>query len=125
AVLSSTRTRGPDAVTNLTATAQSNGDIWLSWSAPGEPFYNPLGSGSQYAIEWATYTVVWSTSNAADTSSTATWHVYIATSGVSPGDSQLYVSTGLAGNMTYQFRLWTMDPAGAWSPISNSTGATV
>ncbi len=124
-ILSSTRTRGPDAVTNFSAVAQSNGDMNLTWSAPGDPYYNPLGAGSQYAIEWATYTVVWSTSNAGDTSSTNTWHVYIATNGVHPGDQQLYISTGLVGNITYHFRLWTMDPEGAWSSISNATSTTV
>jgi hypothetical protein len=116
---------GPAAVTNLTATAQSNGNVNVTWSAPLDTAYNPLGSGSQFAIEWATYTVVWSTSNANDTFSTDTWHVYIATSGVNPGDSETYISTALAGNVTYNFELWTQDPGGYWSPISNSTSATV
>ncbi len=115
----------PSAITDFSAAAQSDGTVLLTWSAPLDPDDNPLGSGSQYAIEWATYTVAWSTSSAGDVISSDTWHVYIATSGVNPGDSQLYVSTMQAGNFTYNFRIWTKDPIGLWSPISNSTSVTI
>jgi hypothetical protein len=115
----------PYDITTLNATTQPDGSVTLTWNATLDPDDNPLLEGSQFAIEWATYSVVWSTSNAGDTSSTNTWHVYIATSGVFAGDPQLYISTGLAGSVNYSFRIWTKDPLGYWSPISNSASAIV
>src|SRR5581483_11187157 len=53
----------PYPIDDLAASAQSDGTVVLTWTAPGDPDDNPMGTGSQFAIEWATYTaVVWSTS---------------------------------------------------------------
>ena len=113
----------PGGVADLTATAQLNGDVWLTWSAPLDADDNPLGSGSQYAIEWSTYAVVWSTANAGDTGYLSTNHIYLSTSTVNAGDPQIFVSTGLTGGVSYYFRLWTEDPQGYWTQ-SLSNGAT-
>jgi|GEM_PF-4576455 len=113
------------AITTMTATPELNGDITLRWMAPTDPDDNPFGSGSQYAIEWATYTVVWSTVNVGDSGYALTHHLYLSTSAVNSGDTQVVVSTGLTGNVPYQFRLWIADPLGVWSPVSNAATATV
>jgi fibronectin-binding autotransporter adhesin len=116
----------PNDVTDLSAAAQANGDVTLTWTAPADADDNPLGSGSRYVIEWSTYAVAWSTSNAGDTGYGLTNHVTISTSGVSPGDSQVVISTGLTGNTTYYFRIWTQDPLAIWSQaLSNGTTAPV
>jgi len=116
----------PAAVTNFSAAPQSDGSVRLLWSAPLDADDNPLGAGSRYAIEWATYTVVWSTSNAADTGYALTNHVYVSTSGVNAGDSQVVISTGLSGGATYYFSVWTQDPLGYWSAgLSNGATAPV
>jgi len=116
----------PGDITDFSAAPQLNGTVNLTWSAPLDPDDNPLGVGSQYAIQWATYTVVWSTSNVGETLSTGTWHMYVATSNVSPGSGQVFVSTSLAGGMTYFFKIWTQDPAGQWSAgLSNTASGSV
>lgn len=116
----------PGDITNLSASAQFNGDVLLSWSAPSDPDGTSYGSGSQFAIEWSTYAVSWSTSNTSDTGYTFTHHVYISTQGVNAGDPQVYVSTGLTGKTTYYFRVWTQDAYGTWSTgISNGSTSTV
>lgn len=115
----------PLAVTNFLATPQNDGTVFLTWSAPDDADDNPMSSGSQYVIEWATYSIAGSTSNAGDTGYTATQHIFISTSGATAGDAQIYVSTGLIGNVAYNFRLWTQDSLGLWSGVSNVSTATV
>lgn len=114
----------PEDITTLNGSAESNGDVLLTWQTPLDSDDNPLGSGSQYVIQWATYTVNWTTSTASDTQSTHTWHVAIATSNTAAGSAQSAVIPGLTGNITYFFRIWTQDPLGYWSP-GLSNGATV
>jgi GH24 family phage-related lysozyme (muramidase) len=115
----------PGAVSDLVAEAQMNGDVILSWSAPLDADDDPLGSGSQFAIQWSTWSVAYSTSNTGDTGYKLTYHVYIATSGAGSGSAHVYISTGLTGNKDYNFRIWTRDPLGYWSAISNAANATV
>jgi len=117
----------PGPITDLVANAQLDGDILLSWTAPVDPDDNPLGVGSQYAVQWATYSAVaLTTSSVADTGFTLTQHQYISTSAVSAGTYQVRMSTGLTGGTTYYYRVWTMDPLGIWSmDIPNQAEAVV
>jgi hypothetical protein len=69
--------------------------------------------------------VAYSTSNLGDTGYVYTYHVYLSTQGVGEGVAQVHVSTGLTGNTPYNFRVWTKDPMGYWSPISNAANTTV
>jgi len=86
--------------------------VKLSWLAPGDDEYTgTLPSGSQYKIQYATY-------------SNTTWdknyaQVTISTSGVSPGTQVSYVITGLAEGVTFYFRIWTADEVPNWSDLSN------
>lgn len=105
----------PNTVTTLSAGRQLNGDVALTWTVPSDPDDSPLGAGSTYAIQWATYTVAWSTSAVGDTGQTATKHIYLSTGPITAGNSSVYFSTGLLGNVTYYFQVWTRDPLGLWS----------
>lgn len=106
----------PNAIATLDTAPQLDGTLNVLWTSAGDSDDNPLGVGSQYVIEWATFsTVAWSTSTAIDTGQQLTHHIFISTSGVHGGDSQVYVSTGLSGGGTYYFQIWTKDPTGIWS----------
>ena len=106
----------PNAITTLLATALLTGDVRLNWTATLDPDDSPLGVGSQFVIEWATYTAVnWSTSTVGDTGQTGTSHFFISTSAVSAGNLEVALSTGLLANVTYYFQIWTKDPIGTWS----------
>ncbi len=107
----------PAAVTDLAAAPGENpGEISLSWHAPGNNgSIGPLLAGSSYFIQFATYSIQWSTANA---------QVLIGTDTVNPGDFQTSLLTGLIPGGTYFVYIWTSDD---WSPpnlslISN--GAT-
>ena len=106
----------PAAITDLTGLCNSDtGDVTLSWSTPGDDEWTgPLPDGSMYIIDYATYTVQWSTEN---------YKVDISTSGVAPHTEVSYKITGLTGDTTWYFQIWTRDEVPNWSGLSN--GATI
>ncbi|MBA7467459.1 hypothetical protein ES707_02677 [subsurface metagenome] len=107
----------PAAITDLTGLCDSDtGDVTLSWSTPGDDDWTgTLPSGSKYIIDYSTYSIQWSTTN---------YKVSISTSGVAPHTEVSHTITGLTGNSTYYFRIWTRDEVPTnWSGLSN--GATV
>ena len=106
-------TTPPAAVTTLSGEPGPVPEsVKLSWLTPGDDGHTgTLPSGSQYKIQYATY-------------SNTTWdknyaQVTISTSGVSPGTKVLYVITGLAEGVTFYFRIWTADEVPNWSDLSN------
>ncbi len=111
-------TIAPAAVTDLVAnTGSGQGEIDLTWTAPGDDdWVNPI-SGGQYNIQFSSnYTVSWSTADA---------QIENLSYAVNPGDPQfrtLDETDGLIPGVTYYFRLWTADEASNWSGLSN--GAT-
>ncbi len=107
----------PAAITDLTGLCDSGtGDVTLSWSTPGDDDWSgTLPSGSKYIIDYSTYSIQWSTT---------TYDVEIATSGVAPYTEVSHKITGLTGDTTWYFKIWTRDEVPAnWSGLSN--GATV
>ncbi|MFH1958084.1 MAG: fibronectin type III domain-containing protein [bacterium] len=110
----------PSTVTTLSAlTGEFEGEIALSWIAPGNDGTNGvLPLGSMFRIEYSSWTgTVWSTNT-----SVGAYYVDISTSGVAPLSVCSHVVTGLPGGNTYYFRIWTADDVPNWSGIS--TGAT-
>ncbi len=109
-------TTSPAAITNLTGLCDSDtGDVTLSWSTPGDDGWNnTLTDGSKYRIDYSTYVIAWSTN---------TYDVDIPTHSVTPYTEVSHTITGLTGNCTYYFRIWTADEIPNWSGLSN--GATV
>lgn len=70
----------------------------------------------EYAIQYSSYEVTWSTSSA---------QLFISTTVVNPGASQCYSVTGLTGGTTYFFRVWTSSVTAMkyWSDVSNGAAA--
>jgi hypothetical protein len=106
-------TTPPGAITTLSGEPGPVPEsVKLSWLTPGDNGYTgTLPSGSQYKIQYATY-------------SNTTWdknyaQVTISTSDVSPGTQVSYVITGLAERVTFYFRIWTADEVPNWSDLSN------
>lgn len=107
----------PAAITDLTGLCDSDtGDVTLSWSTPGDDDWTgTLPDGSKYRIDYSTYSIQWSTTN---------YKVSISTSGVSPHTEVSRTITGLIGDTTWYFQIWTRDEVpNNWSGLSN--GATV
>jgi len=105
----------PSAITNLSALAEEDGDVKLSWSAPGDDGWdNPISDG-KYGVKWSTYPSF-------DWDGASNFDLEWATS-TSPGANETKVITGLTGGTTHYFRIWTADEASNWSDLSN--GATV
>jgi len=106
----------PAAITDLTGLCNSEtGDVTLSWSTPGDDGWtNTLPSGSEYRIDYSTYSKQWSKD---------TYEVSIPTSGVTPYTEVSRKITGLTGDTTWYFQIWTRDEVPNWSGLSN--GATV
>jgi hypothetical protein len=106
----------PAAITDLSGQCDSGtGYVTLSWSTPGDDEWtNTLPSGSKYIIDYSTYSIAWST---------ATFDVEISTSGVAPHTQVSHTITGLTGDSTWYFQIWTADEVPNWSGLSN--GATI
>ena len=107
----------PAGITDLTGLCDSDtGDVTLYWSTPGDDGWNnTLAAGSKYIIDYATYTIQWSTEN---------YKVSISTSGVAPHIEVSHTITGLTGDTTWYFQIWTRDEVPTnWSGLSN--GATI
>jgi len=106
----------PAAITDLSGQCDSEtGEVKLSWSTPGDDDWNnTLPEGSRYRIDYSTYTIDWSTT---------TYDVEIPTHSVAPHTEVSYTVTGLTGDTTWYFQIWTRDEIPNWSGLSN--GATV
>jgi len=107
----------PAAITDLTGQCYSDtGEVTLYWSTPGDDGWNnTLPEGSKYIIDYSSYSIQWST---------ATFDVEISTSGVAPYTQVSHTITGLTGDTTWYFQIWTRDEIPTnWSGLSN--GATV
>jgi len=111
-------TTAPAAVTDLFAeTWTGQGEIRLTWTAPGDDGWSNPINGGQYNIQFSSnYAVSWSTADA---------QIKNFSYSVNPGDPQSRIvgqTDGLIPGTTYYFRLWTADEASNWSGLSN--GAT-
>jgi len=107
----------PAAITDLTGLCDSNtSNVTLYWSTPGDDGWNnTLVEGSKYRIDYSSYSIQWSTT---------TYDVEISTSGVAPYTQVSHKITGLTGDTTWYFQIWTRDEIPTnWSGLSN--GATV
>ena len=112
----------PPSTSTLVAVPGSNmGEINLSWNSAGDDGMSGSLTGN-YRIQYATYTVTWSTSSTPTNATTVT----IATTTQTPGSAQATTISSLTGGTTYYFVLWSQDESNNWSAISNaaSTYAT-
>ncbi len=109
-------TIAPSSATTFTAQEGAlEGEIDLTWDSPGDD--GGVGNlTGNYRIQYATYTVTWSTSGTPTDGTTVT----ISTTNAVPGSPQSYTVTGLAGGVTHYFVLWTGDEVPNWSDISNT-----
>jgi predicted nucleotidyltransferase len=107
----------PPSTSTLVATAGA-GSVTLGWDSAGDDGMIGDLTGN-YRIQYATYTVSWSTASTPTDATTVT----IATTSVTPGSAQSKVITGLTGDLLYYFVLWSQDEANNWSGISNTTSA--
>jgi predicted nucleotidyltransferase/6-phosphogluconolactonase (cycloisomerase 2 family) len=107
----------PPSTSTLVATAGA-GSVTLGWDSAGDDGMIGDLTGN-YRIQYATYTVSWSTASTPTDANTVT----IATTSVTPGSAQSKVITGLTGDLLYYFVLWSQDEANNWSGISNTTSA--
>ncbi|MBK8576618.1 MAG: VCBS repeat-containing protein [Elusimicrobia bacterium] len=106
------------STSTLAATSGNPEEVTLTWTSAGDDG----GSGNltgNYRIQYATYTVAWSTSSTPTDATTVT----IATTTQVPGSAQSHTVTGLTSGLTYYFVLWTGDEVPNWSGISNTTSA--
>ena len=104
-------TMAPEAVSGLKAsTGTLPGRIELLWSFPGDDGGSLGMPFGKYAVQYATYTgVVFSTQAA---------QVLESTGSILPGQVSRYMLTGLDTNATYYLKLWVADDAGLWSAAS-------
>ncbi|MFH1258509.1 MAG: fibronectin type III domain-containing protein [Elusimicrobiota bacterium] len=110
----------PSAVTDLSATPESDGDVQLTWTAVGDDGLENNISGGQYTIKWSTQTESdWESGSWADWQNRYELQ-FSTTTSVSRMETK--VITGLTGDVPYYFRLWTADERLNRSAISN--GAT-
>jgi hypothetical protein len=100
-------TIAPSSVSVTAVTGSSDGKINLSWNMTGDNgISGTLQSGSQFAIQYSTWSgVVWSTNSA----------VISSTAGIAPGTLINYSVTGLQAETTYYFVVWYKDKAENWS----------
>jgi len=119
----------PSAVTNLTALALDDGNIKLSWTAPGDDGTTGAVTSGRYRLRWSTYSAVdWAASSDQWTDYDNRWNVEFDTATAAPLENHNYSVTGLSGGATYFFRIWTRDEnTGANTPGNRSlisVGAT-
>ncbi|MFC2048988.1 hypothetical protein ACFLR5_02060 [Elusimicrobiota bacterium] len=102
----------PSEIVALTALQGLNdGEIDLIWTATGDDGNSNNITGGQFAIQYSSYVVAWSTIAAQVTESTDTVQ----------GEEQKYTITGLTFGATYYVRIWMGDEVPNWSLISNGT----
>ncbi|MBK8871068.1 MAG: hypothetical protein IPN19_08455 [Elusimicrobia bacterium] len=105
----------PSTSTLTAVTGDVDGEIDLSWASAGDDgaLNNLTGT---YRVQYATYTVDWSTSSTPTDATTVT----ISTTNVVPGSAETYTATGLTAGLTYYFVLWSGDEVPNWSEVSNT-----
>lgn len=110
-------TTSPAAVTDLAGTAGSaDGSIRLTWTTPGDDgTTGRLYAPARFAVQRSTWSGVSFSTASSDT-------IFISTTEIAALSAQSYTLTGLSNGVTYYLRVWTADPAGNWSSVSN--GAT-
>ena len=105
----------PGAVPNLVATtALTGGALNLNWTAPGDDGFIGNMLGGSYFIESSL------SSTTAFAPGSAQTHFATNTVANAP---QSYAISGLVGNATNYLVLWTQDPGGNMSPLSNTATA--
>ncbi|HOX21969.1 MAG TPA: fibronectin type III domain-containing protein, partial [Elusimicrobiales bacterium] len=104
----------PAAVSDLNAVSPHPGACALNWTAGGEDLFSGTIYNGKYAI-------FYSTDLAAAPQMESAEIVFSTTT--PPTLSQNYVATGLLGNATYQFVLWTADAQIHYSTESNKAVA--
>jgi len=110
----------PAAITSLAGIRDSctEGQLRLTWSAPGDDNWSFNISTGQFAIQWSSATppISWST-----TTANAVWEIH----DVEPHSAQSYlVDLGKEwGGTTFYFRIWTADEIPNWSALSNGCTA--
>ncbi|MBK8870456.1 MAG: hypothetical protein IPN19_05290 [Elusimicrobia bacterium] len=92
----------------------------MNWNSAGDdgPYNNLTGS---YRIQYATYTASWSTATTPTNATTVT----LSTTNVVAGSARNHPVTGLTGNTTYYFVLWSQDDVYTWSNVSNTISAWI
>ena len=99
----------PDAITTLSALAEGDGDVKLSWLAPGDDGTTGTILNGQWKIKWSTIsTVDWDTTSGWDDYDDK-YELLIDTTSVSPLTEHTKIVTGLHGGVTYYIRIWTRD----------------
>ncbi|MEN3013928.1 MAG: hypothetical protein ABDH23_04855, partial [Endomicrobiia bacterium] len=118
-------TTPPAAITTLSAlTGTNEGEISLTWIAPGDDGDTGGITGGKYRIRYSTFIT-----DAADFWTTGTWTDFQNkyeiewTTNTSPSASQARLLTGLRAGVTYYIRIWTADEIPNWSSISNAATA--
>lgn len=127
-------TSPPDSVNNLSAVTGFNpGEIYLSWTSPGDDGIVGDITGGAYRVRYSTYVLAapgfWTSSSANWNDIGNKYQIDWSTS-TQALTSQSYQIKRLSGDATYYFSLWTRDEVpgssdwdGNWSGISN--GATI
>ncbi|MFH1958075.1 MAG: lamin tail domain-containing protein, partial [bacterium] len=124
----------PEAVTTLSSLAldDGSGDVQLTWIAPGDDGTTGDITDGQWKIRYSTFSSVdWTTDSDEWTDFDDKYELLFDTTSVSPLSGQTQNITGLHGNVTYYFRLWTRDEntgansPGNWSLVSNASTVTV
>ncbi|MFH1282613.1 MAG: FG-GAP-like repeat-containing protein [bacterium] len=102
----------PAGVTTLSGLVSiQKGVIQLTWLSPGDDgTVGDLTTGSEFRIQYSSYSVAWSKDNA---------QIIISTTGVTPLTQQNKTITSLLTYTTYTFKIWTKDDNENWSTISN------
>lgn len=101
----------PGKITTLSGfPGNYEGEVELTWTAPGDNGNEDIIEDGKYRIQHSTWTgVVWSTVSPS---------IEIPISNVKFGDPQVYLVTGLINGATYYFRIWTCDEVPNWSEMS-------
>ncbi|MBU4536939.1 hypothetical protein KJ603_02795, partial [Patescibacteria group bacterium] len=105
----------PAAIAGLYAVDITTWSQNVNFTAP----YETPSRLDEYAVQYATFTVAWSTAAVQGSS-----HVYVSTGGAAAGEGQYMQLTGLADNTTYYYAAWSKDLAGNWSAVSASTAVS-
>ena len=110
----------PAAITSLAGTRDgcTEGQLRLTWSAPGDDGWSLKISTGQFAVKWSSAAppISWST-----TTANVVWEIH----DVEPHSAQSYlVDLGKQwGGTTFYFRIWTADEIPNWSALSNGCTA--
>ena len=109
-------TEPPAAITDLFASTGGNeGELVLTWTAPGND--GTTGRASEYDVRYSTVQI------ANDADFNLANRVSNVPSPQPTGTKETLSVKELAGNVTYYFRIKTVDMSGNWSALSNQGSA--